>query len=139
MFPGKGKGPASGIPFFIWTDIQNMAGLSLPGEYYIWRKYFPCLHIHYQIGSNDIGKLKAIIAKERLSALNPDIDFEVYNLRITPENILRVIGNYDLVFDATDNFSTRYLINDACIPAHLINQCCLFIDSMSNIRIPSIC
>lgn len=68
-------------------------------------------------GSKDLGKLKAIIARERLSALNPDVHFEIINLEISPENILRIIEGYDLIFDATDNFSTRYLINDACIIA----------------------
>jgi adenylyltransferase/sulfurtransferase len=66
-------------------------------------------------GVKDLGKLKAIIARKRLSVLNPDIDFEIYNLKINQENILRIISDYDLVFDATDNFSTRYLINDACV------------------------
>ena len=66
-------------------------------------------------GSKDLGKLKAVIAKKRLSALNPDNNYEIYNLRISPENIFKIIGDYDLVFDATDNFSTRYLINDACV------------------------
>lgn len=66
-------------------------------------------------GAKDLGKLKAIIARERLSVQNTDVDFEIYNLRITSDNILRIIGDYDLVFDATDNFSTRYLINDACV------------------------
>jgi molybdopterin/thiamine biosynthesis adenylyltransferase len=66
-------------------------------------------------GSKDLGKLKAIIARERLSALNPECDFQIHNLRITRDNILRIIGDYDLVFDASDNFPTRYLINDACV------------------------
>ena len=66
-------------------------------------------------GSKDLGKLKAIVAKERISALNPDIHLEIYNLRIRPGNILSILKDYDLVFDATDNFSTRYLINDACV------------------------
>ena len=66
-------------------------------------------------GSKDLGKLKAIIARERICALNPDIGFEIHNLQINPENILQIIKDYDLVFDATDNFSTRYLINDACV------------------------
>jgi molybdopterin/thiamine biosynthesis adenylyltransferase len=68
-------------------------------------------------GSKDLGKLKAIIAKQRLSVLNPDVDFKVLNLRITPDNAMSIIGDYDLVFDATDNFPTRYLINDACVLA----------------------
>jgi len=66
-------------------------------------------------GSNDLGKLKAVIARKRLSALNPGNHYEIYNLRITQKNILKIIGEYDLVLDATDNFSTRYLINDACV------------------------
>ncbi len=66
-------------------------------------------------GSKDLGKLKAIIARERLSALNPDVEFEVYILKIEPENAMNIIRDYDLVFDATDNFPTRYLINDACV------------------------
>lgn len=66
-------------------------------------------------GIKDLGKLKAIIARKRLTVLNPDIDFEIYNLRINTDNILKIIDGYDLVFDATDNFPTRYLINDACV------------------------
>jgi adenylyltransferase/sulfurtransferase len=66
-------------------------------------------------GSKDLGKLKSVIARERLSTLNPDVDFEVHNLELTRENALRLIDDYDLVFDATDNFSARYLINDACV------------------------
>jgi adenylyltransferase/sulfurtransferase len=66
-------------------------------------------------GVKDLGKLKAIIARKRLSLLNPDVDFEIYNLKISKENILRIIKGYDLIFDATDNFATRYLINDACV------------------------
>lgn len=68
-------------------------------------------------GSRDLGKLKAIIAKERLSALNPDVEFKICNLRMNPENVFKIISDYDLIFDCTDNFSTRYLINDACIIA----------------------
>lgn len=66
-------------------------------------------------GVKDLGKLKAIIAKKRLSVLNPEVDFKIYNLRINPDNIMNIMKDYDLVFDATDNFSTRYLINDACV------------------------
>ncbi len=66
-------------------------------------------------GINDLGKLKSIIAKDRLSKLNPDINFEIFNFRLGKENILELVRDHDLVFDATDNFSTRYLINDACV------------------------
>jgi adenylyltransferase/sulfurtransferase len=66
-------------------------------------------------GVKDLGKLKSIIAKERLSKLNPDVNFEIFNFRLAKNNILGMIRDHDLVFDATDNFTTRYLINDACV------------------------
>lgn len=66
-------------------------------------------------GSMDLGKLKAIIARQRLSVLNPDINYEVINLRLRAHNVLKIFEDYDLIFDATDNFATRYMINDACV------------------------
>ena len=66
-------------------------------------------------GVKDLGKLKSIIAKERLSKLNPDVNFEIFNFRLGKDNINELIKDHDLVFDATDNFTTRYLINDACV------------------------
>jgi adenylyltransferase/sulfurtransferase len=66
-------------------------------------------------GVKDLGKLKSIIAKDRLSKLNPAVTFEIFNFRLGKKNILKMVTDYDLVFDATDNFATRYLINDACV------------------------
>ena len=63
----------------------------------------------------DIGKPKVEAAKARLEALNPHINFIVHNTRITSENALDIIKEYDLVADGTDNFPTRYLVNDACV------------------------
>lgn len=63
----------------------------------------------------DIGKPKAIKAAEKLKIFNPDIQFHIHNLKIEPKNALELIGDYDLVLDGTDNFATRYLINDACV------------------------
>lgn len=67
----------------------------------------------------DIGSNKAIAAKYRLEALNPFIKIEVYNEFITVENALDVCKRYDLVVDGSDNFQTRYLVNDACV---LVNK-----------------
>ena len=64
---------------------------------------------------NDIGKNKAITAKERLEQLNPYVKFEVYPEKVTPKNALEIFKHYDVVVDGTDNFSTRYLVNDACV------------------------
>lgn len=74
-------------------------------------------NLHRQIlyGGHDLGKLKTIIAKQRLNSLNPLVNHEIINVRLKRENALDFISGYDLVLDATDNYSTRYLINDACI------------------------
>jgi adenylyltransferase/sulfurtransferase len=74
-------------------------------------------NLHRQIlyGGHDLGKLKTIIARQKLETLNPLIHFELINIRLGRENVLNIIEQHDLVIDATDNFSTRYLINDACV------------------------
>ncbi|WP_109830101.1 molybdopterin-synthase adenylyltransferase MoeB [Reichenbachiella versicolor] len=64
---------------------------------------------------DDVGKPKAEVAKARLEKLNPHIDFTVHNEKLTSENALEIISQYDLVADGTDNFPTRYLVNDACV------------------------
>ena len=63
----------------------------------------------------DVGKPKVEAAKKRLKALNPYVTYKTYNLRLTSENALDIIREYDLVADGTDNFPTRYLVNDACV------------------------
>ncbi|MGH7901787.1 MAG: molybdopterin-synthase adenylyltransferase MoeB [Thermodesulfobacteriota bacterium] len=63
----------------------------------------------------NIGKLKVESAKERLLQLNSDINVKVYNTRLTSENAMNIIKDYDIVVDGTDNFATRYLVNDACV------------------------
>lgn len=64
---------------------------------------------------DDIGKAKATIAADRLKRQNPDVKFISYNTKLTSQNALEIIENYDLVADGTDNFPTRYLVNDACV------------------------
>jgi len=63
----------------------------------------------------DIGKPKAETAAQKLKLFNPDIQFPVYNLKLEPKNALEIIENFDLVIDGSDNFPTRYLVNDACV------------------------
>ncbi len=63
------------------------------------------------------GKLKAESAKETLNALNPDVKVVTFTERMTRENAIEWIGGYDIVVDGSDNFSTRYLVNDACVLA----------------------
>lgn len=66
-------------------------------------------------GVNEIGKLKVEAAKQRLEALNPHITIKIYNEQLTSKNALDIIKDYDVVADGTDNFPTRYLVNDACV------------------------
>ena len=63
----------------------------------------------------DAGKNKAVTASKRLLELNPQISINPYPVRITSQNALDLIRNYDLVLDGSDNFPTRYLLNDACV------------------------
>ena len=63
----------------------------------------------------DIGRRKVNVAKERLNALNPAVSIMVYPEYLSPKNALKIIENYDLVIDGTDNFAARYLVNDACV------------------------
>jgi len=62
----------------------------------------------------DIGKPKAECAKNRLNQLNKNINIVAYSERLTKKNALQLIMSYDIIVDGTDNFSSRYLINDAC-------------------------
>lgn len=65
--------------------------------------------------TQDVGRLKIESAAERLKGVNPEIEVETYNTRITSANALELIKPYDIVIDGTDNFPTRYLVNDACV------------------------
>ena len=63
----------------------------------------------------EIGKPKAIMAKEKLKKLNPFVAFQIINERLTPKNAVALFELYDLIIDGSDNFPTRYLVNDACV------------------------
>ena len=62
-----------------------------------------------------LGQFKINSAKERIKRLNPNIDVLTFNKRITSENALEIIRTFDVICDCSDNFGTRYLINDACL------------------------
>lgn len=72
-------------------------------------------------GTSDVGRPKLDVAKERLTDLNPHVEVETHTLRLTSDNALDVIDDYDVVADGTDNFPTRYLVNDACVRAGIPN------------------
>lgn len=66
-------------------------------------------------GTSRVGKPKLESAKERILDINPFCQVDLYNTRITSENALDILKPYDVVVDGTDNFPTRYLVNDACV------------------------
>lgn len=65
----------------------------------------------------DVGQMKAEVAAKRLIAMNPDISAVPHPTRLTMQNALELISDYDVVLDGSDNFPTRYLVNDACVLA----------------------
>lgn len=64
--------------------------------------------------TGDVGRPKVESAKRTLQALNPEVAVQTYAQRLTSSNIREIIGGYDLVLDGSDNFPTRFLVNDAC-------------------------
>jgi len=66
-------------------------------------------------GTPDVGRLKSESAKATIQRINPNVDVVLHNTRITSENALDILAQYDIVVDGTDNFPTRYLTNDACV------------------------
>jgi adenylyltransferase/sulfurtransferase len=66
-------------------------------------------------GSSTVGTRKVESARARLHDLNPDIQVDIYNEPFTSENAMRISRDYDLLIDGTDNFPTRYLVNDLCV------------------------
>ncbi len=71
--------------------------------------------------TGDLKQPKATTAKAKLLALNPYINIEVFPVQLTSENALDILKDYDIVADGTDNFPTRYLVNDACVILNKIN------------------
>ncbi len=66
-------------------------------------------------GTSDVGRPKLTSARETLLDINPNIEVVTYETRLTSENALDIFKDYDIVADGTDNFPTRYLVNDACV------------------------
>jgi adenylyltransferase/sulfurtransferase len=66
-------------------------------------------------GTSTLGQSKLASAEERLTDLNPNVRIERHETRLTSQNALEILGEYDIVVDGTDNFPTRYLVNDACV------------------------
>jgi len=68
--------------------------------------------IHF---SSDVGRPKLESAKEKIAAINPYINVKTFETKLTSENALRIFADFDIIVDGTDNFPTRFLVNDACV------------------------
>ena len=65
--------------------------------------------------TKDINRPKVEVARERIEAINPDVNVRTYELYLNEANAMKLIESYDFVIDGTDNFATKYLVNDACV------------------------
>lgn len=74
-------------------------------------------NLHRQIlhHNHDIGRPKVVSAAEAIADINPDVEVVQYPVRLTSENILDIIADYDIIVEGSDNFPTKYLVNDACV------------------------
>jgi adenylyltransferase/sulfurtransferase len=73
------------------------------------------LHRQTMYALADVGKLKADLAAARVQALNPDVDTRIHAARLDAHNAPAIVAQYDLIIDCTDNFSTKFLLNDVCV------------------------
>ncbi|BAV09184.1 adenylyltransferase and sulfurtransferase [Filimonas lacunae] len=73
------------------------------------------LHRQILFNTNDVGKNKAATAAEKLLLLNPLIEVQAFATRLTADNATALISEYDVIADCSDNFETRYLVNDTCV------------------------
>ena len=76
---------------------------------------FTNLQRQVTFSTSDVGRPKLEAARERLSGLNPEIQLDTYETRLTSQNALAILRDYNVIVDGTDNFPTRYLVNDACV------------------------
>src|SRR5713226_9038527 len=76
---------------------------------------FTNLQRQVTFATSDVGRPKLEAARERLAGLNPEIQIDTHETKLTSANALEILREYDIVVDGTDNFPTRYLVNDACV------------------------
>jgi len=97
--------------------IQYLAGAGIGNLGIVDHDTVSLSNLHRQViySTDDIGLSKALRAADILASLNPEIDIVAYNEMLSPTNALNIISQFDIILDGTDNFATRYMINDACV------------------------
>ena len=71
--------------------------------------------------TQDVGRPKVEATKDRIASINPNVKVTTYRTKLTGENVMDIFKEYDIIIDGTDNFPTRYLVNDACVFLHKPN------------------
>lgn len=108
--------------------IVGVGGLGCPALLYLQAAGVGCIGIvdddfvslnnlqrQVLFSTNDVGKSKVKVAKEKIKELNPEVEIISYAERLTNKNALDIIREYDIIIDGTDNFPSKYLVNDACV------------------------
>jgi adenylyltransferase/sulfurtransferase len=88
--------------------------------------------------NDDVGRPKVVSARDAISAYNPDVNVRIHETRISSENAMEIIPQYDIVINGADNFPTRYLVNDACYLAGkpLVDGSILVFDGQATVYLP---
>ena len=73
------------------------------------------LHRQSLYNTSDVGKFKVKIAKDKIKKINPNTKITIYKIRLNNENYKKIINDYDYIIDASDNFKTKFLLNDFCL------------------------
>jgi adenylyltransferase/sulfurtransferase len=101
-----------GAPLALYLAAAGVGTLGIVDFDYVEESNLQRQVIH---GIRDVDRPKVASAADRIKALNPDVNVVTYNTQLTSENALGIIEEYDVVADGTDNYPTRYLVNDACV------------------------
>src|SRR6266700_2113148 len=76
---------------------------------------FTNLQRQVAFGTSDVGRPKVEATQDRINQINPNVKFTTYRTKLSSENVMEIFQPYDIIIDGTDNFPTRYLVNDACV------------------------
>ena len=106
-------GLGSAVSFYLAAAGVGTLGIADPDTVSLSNLQRQILH-----GTDDLRAMKTDSAKAALEALNPDVRIVTHNMYVGADNIRDLISDYDFVVDATDNFASKYLINDACVEVH---------------------
>jgi adenylyltransferase/sulfurtransferase len=101
-----------GAPLSLYLAAAGIGRLGLVDFDFVEESNLQRQVIHSQ---KDVGRPKVASARDRIKGINPDCDVAVYNTALNSENALGIMKDYDVVADGTDNYPTRYLVNDACV------------------------